>query len=223
LSFTTHPDQALPSELHAGDEIAVLTEAKRPQVFKDEGAFDRRAYLEQQDIHLMATLRAPQLIERISVALARLGDLARERKIPIEHELQGKKFSWDGVEGEFLWPELSPGEIAPNAKNDDSLVLRLRFGNQGTMLPGDVEKESERTILAENDATELRTDILKIGHHGSKNSTMPEFLAAVQPRIGIISSGEANPYGHPSRSYWNGWRMRVFRFTGRILTGRCTF
>jgi competence protein ComEC len=39
---------------------------------------------------------------------------------------------------------------------------------------------------------------LKIGHHGSKNSTMPDFLAAVQPRIGIISSGEGNPYGHPS-------------------------
>jgi predicted membrane metal-binding protein len=56
----------LPLELHAGDEIAVLTEAKRPQVFKDEGAFDRRVYLEQQDIHLVATLRAPQLIERVS-------------------------------------------------------------------------------------------------------------------------------------------------------------
>jgi len=66
LSFTMYPDQALPPELHAGDEIAVLTEAKRPQVFMDEGAFDRRAYLEQQDIHLVATLRAPQLIERVS-------------------------------------------------------------------------------------------------------------------------------------------------------------
>jgi len=81
LSFTTHPDQALLPELHAGDEIAVLTEAKRPQVFKDEGAFDRRAYLEQQDIHLVATLRAPQLIERISTAVPTPGTrLARVRR-----------------------------------------------------------------------------------------------------------------------------------------------
>ena len=42
------------------------------------------------------------------------------------------------------------------------------------------------------------SDVLKVGHHGSKNSTMPEFLAAVAPQIGIISAGEQNPYGHPS-------------------------
>ena len=133
-----------------------------------------------------------------TVALARLEGLAREKKIPIEHELRGKKFSWDGAEGEFLWPESFRGETALSAKNDDSLVLRLRYGNQSLLLPGDAEKESERAILAENDANGLRADVLKIGHHGSKNSTMPEFLAAIQPRIGIISSGEGNPYGHPS-------------------------
>ena len=43
----------------------------------------------------------------------------------------------------------------------------------------------------------MRADVLKIGHHGSKNSTMPEFPAAVQPRVGIISAGENNPYGRP--------------------------
>ncbi len=133
-----------------------------------------------------------------TAALTQLEDLAREKKIPIEHEVRGKKFSWDGAEGEFLWPESSRGETALSAKNDDSLVLRLRYGNQSLLLAGDAEKESERAILAENDANELRADVLKIGHHGSKNSTMPEFLSAVQPRIGIISSGEGNPYGHPS-------------------------
>jgi len=133
-----------------------------------------------------------------TAALTQLEDLAREKKIPIEHEVRGKKFSWDGAEGEFLWPESSRGETALSAKNDDSLVLRLRYGNQSLLLAGDAAKESERAILAENDANELRADVLKIGHHGSKNSTMPEFLSAVQPRIGIISSGEGNPYGHPS-------------------------
>jgi competence protein ComEC len=44
----------------------------------------------------------------------------------------------------------------------------------------------------------LHTDVLKVGHHGSKNSTSPEFLAAVRPQVGIISAGEDNPYGHPN-------------------------
>jgi competence protein ComEC len=133
-----------------------------------------------------------------SPALARLEELARERKIPIEHELRGKSFTWDGVSGEFLWPEIGPEEIAPSAKNNDSLVLRLHYGNRNVLLPGDAEKESERAILAENRAEALRADVLKIGHHGSKNSTTDEWLAGVQPRLGIVSAGEDNPYGHPS-------------------------
>jgi len=95
-----------------------------------------------------------------TAALARLEGLAREKKIPIEHELRGKTFCWNGVEGEFLWPEATSEEITPAAKNDDSLVLRLRFGNQSLLLPGDAERESERAILEENDANKLSADVL---------------------------------------------------------------
>lgn len=133
-----------------------------------------------------------------SPALVRLEELAGERNIPIEHELRGKSFRWDGVDGDFLWPVIAPEEVAPSAKNNDSLVLRLRYGSQTFLLPGDAEKQVEREIISENSAEAMHSDVLKIGHHGSKNSTMPEFLAAVQPRFGIISAGEDNPYGHPS-------------------------
>jgi len=51
-----------------------------------------------------------------SVALARLEELTHRRKIPIEHELRGKSFSWDGVDGDFLWPQTAPEEIATSAK-----------------------------------------------------------------------------------------------------------
>jgi ComEC/Rec2-related protein len=79
--FTAHPEGAPPPDLHAGDEVAVLTEAKRPQVFRDEGAFDRRAYLAQQNIDLVATLRAPELIERIASPTLTIGTvLARVRR-----------------------------------------------------------------------------------------------------------------------------------------------
>jgi len=133
-----------------------------------------------------------------SAALSNLERLAHERKIPVVHETRGRAFSWDGVEAQFLWPEISPEEIAPSPKNNDSLVLRLQYGDRSLMLPGDAEKQTERQILAENSDAIIHADVLKIGHHGSKNSTTPEFLGAVGPQIAVISAGEDNPYGHPS-------------------------
>jgi competence protein ComEC len=66
LSFTAQTAQPLPLDLHAGDEVVALAQAKLPQVYKDEGAFDRRGYLASQNIDLTATLRAPTLIERVA-------------------------------------------------------------------------------------------------------------------------------------------------------------
>src|SRR6267143_2203550 len=81
LSFTAHTAGAPPPDLHAGDEVAVLTEAKRPQIFRDEGAFDRRAYLAQQNIDLVASLRVPGLVVRIASQTPTIGTvLARARR-----------------------------------------------------------------------------------------------------------------------------------------------
>jgi competence protein ComEC len=130
-------------------------------------------------------------------ALAKLEALARERNISLEYETRGKQFSLDEVQGEFLWPKISTGDAAAAAKNNDSLVLRLKYRNRTLLLPGDAEKQSEHAMLEENSGG-LHADVLKVGHHGSKNSTTQEFLDAVAPTIAIISSGEDNPYGHPS-------------------------
>ncbi|HEY6944967.1 MAG TPA: hypothetical protein VI431_07485, partial [Candidatus Acidoferrum sp.] len=72
------------------------------------------------------------------------------------------------------------------------------FGDRKILLPGDAEKLAEQEILAENPREALHSDVLKIGHHGGRNSTTQALLEAVRPGIGIISAGEANPYGHPS-------------------------
>ncbi|HYL86492.1 MAG TPA: DNA internalization-related competence protein ComEC/Rec2 [Candidatus Angelobacter sp.] len=133
-----------------------------------------------------------------SPALRQLEELAKTRSVVIEHELRGRSFDWDGVHAEFLWPEPEHDVIASVAKNDDSLVLKLRYRNENILLPGDAERQAEHQILTENGAVDLHSDVLKVGHHGGKNSTTPEFLAAVQPRVGIISVGENNSYGHPS-------------------------
>jgi competence protein ComEC len=133
-----------------------------------------------------------------STALANLEKLAREKKIAIVHEIRGNAFSWDGVEMQLLWPEIAPTEVGPAPKNNDSLVLRLKYGERSMMLPGDAEKQAESSIMSDNSEEALRADVLKVGHHGSKNSTMPGFLAAVRPRVAVISAGEDNTYGHPN-------------------------
>src|SRR5882757_3295522 len=131
-------------------------------------------------------------------ALGQIKKIAGGRRIPIEHELRGQSFLWDGVQVDFLWPQIAPEEIAPSAKNNDSLVVRLQYKERSVLLPGDAEKQAEYAMLSETGAGKLHADVLKVGHHGSKNSTMPEFLESVGPQIAIISAGEQNPYGHPS-------------------------
>jgi competence protein ComEC len=133
-----------------------------------------------------------------SAALANLEKLAHERKIPVVHEIRGHEISWDGVEAQFLWPESAGGEIGSGAKNNDSLVLRLKYGERTLLLPGDAEKQAESMMLEENSGAAMHADVLKVGHHGSKNSTMPKFLDAVRPGVAVISAGEDNPYGHPN-------------------------
>jgi len=65
VSYTPRPEQPALPDLHAGDEVSVLTQAKRPQVFHDDGVFNRRAYLSAQNIDLTASLRAASLLERV--------------------------------------------------------------------------------------------------------------------------------------------------------------
>jgi competence protein ComEC len=151
--------------------------------------------------------------ESSAPAQVQLETLAASLGIPVEHERKGRSFDWDGVRVTFLWPEISPDEVAPTAKNNDSLVLRLEYGQRSFLLPGDAEKQVEYTMLSENDARLLHADVLKVGHHGSKNSTMPQFLAAVDPQIAVISAGEDNPYGHPSP----GLLQRLEQSGARIL------
>src|ERR1700736_5767149 len=68
LGYIERTDHRGPVSLHAGDSIAVLTRAKFPQVYRHEGAFDRRAYLSQQGVDLVGALRAPELLELVKPA-----------------------------------------------------------------------------------------------------------------------------------------------------------
>ena len=120
--------------------------------------------------------------------------IARERGVRIRHLKQGDSFSRENVSGTVLWPDES--SESPTAKNDDSLVIRLTDGSQSLLLSGDIERPSERKILAE--AQPVSVNFLKVAHHGSKTSTTDPFLAAAHPLFAAISVGRDNSFGHPS-------------------------
>ena len=106
------------------------------------------------------------------------------------------RFAFGGAEIEVLapLPDYIPGDTP---KNNDSLVLRVRYGKHSFLLCGDAERQVEQGML---DANEIRpSDVLKVGHHGSRTSSTEEFLGAVHPAFALISVGLDNSYGHPNR------------------------
>lgn len=118
---------------------------------------------------------------------------AAEDGTRVHHYIAGDTFTFGGLTVRVLSP--APG-YHPRSypTNDDSLVLRLTYKHTSALLEGDAERPSEDRMLSEG---HLRSDFLKVGHHGSSTSTTPAFLAAVDPAYAAISVGLRNFYGHP--------------------------
>ena len=110
-----------------------------------------------------------------------------------------RHWQWERLQMSVLAPPSTastpPSLWTPRNENDRSLVLRLQYGAVRLLLTGDIEQATERWLLAQG--TDLRADILKVPHHGSKTSTSLAFVQQVQPQVGIISTGADNPFGHP--------------------------
>ena len=131
-----------------------------------------------------------------SPALQAILTEAKALGIAVHPMVAGDRFAWGGVEAMVLAPE--PGYGNPGeARNNDSLVVRLDWGHAGVLLEGDAEAPSEAAMLAHGRLAPVT--LLKVGHHGSKTSTNPDFLAAVAPREAVISVGRHNTFGHPRR------------------------
>lgn len=83
-----------------------------------------------------------------------------------------------------------------NDINDSSIVLKLTYGNNSFLLTGDATSNVEKTLLNDN----IKSDVLKVAHHGSNYSSTEEFLDVVSPKYAVISVGKNNSYNHPSNS-----------------------
>ena len=96
--------------------------------------------------------------------------------------------------GEASFSFIGPLEDYDN-QNDDSLVMRLEYGDTSFLFTGDMTSKAEKDLI--NDGADLRCDVLKVGHHGSSGSSCYQFLYEAQPGIGVISCEKGNSYGHP--------------------------
>lgn len=119
---------------------------------------------------------------------------AAELRIPVRRpDASAAPADYGGARLEVLSPPV--GFSPAKSGNNDSLALRITYGASTFLLTGDLESPMERLLLA--DGRPLHADVLKVGHHGSKTSTSPDFLNAVAPSIAVISAGFENSFGHP--------------------------
>lgn len=130
--------------------------------------------------------------------------------IEAEHPLQqlrtaqrceaGQRWVWDGVDFEVLHPQAADYAQQPPPKpNALSCVLRISDGTHTALLVGDIEAAQEARLAATWQGTDrLRADVLLVPHHGSKTSSTPEFLQAVQPQWALVQAGYRNRFGHPA-------------------------
>ena len=121
---------------------------------------------------------------------------ARRNNVRLVSMQSGGAFEFGGARVEVLSP---PPDYAPAAepKNNDSLALRITYGKRSFLFTGDMEKPMEARLLEEE--WPIHADVLKVGHHGSKTSSIEPFLNAVSPEYAVISNGFENSFRHPHR------------------------
>jgi competence protein ComEC len=157
-------------------------------------------------------------VDTPSPELTGLLNHAKALQIPVLLRKAGDRFQAEGLQFDVLAPARDAISRAWRP-NDDCLVMTVSYGGTTALLEGDAEKEAERQIAAE----QPRADLLKVAHHGSATSTIPELLAAVRPRFAVISVGVRNVYGHPRREVLDRLEESGIRTYRTDIDGATTF
>jgi competence protein ComEC len=114
---------------------------------------------------------------------------------PARHCARGQRWNWDGVQFEMLNPRPAAYAETRRRDNDFSCVLRVSNARHSMLLTGDGERQTELELLESAQLTPV--SVLFAGHHGSRTSSIPEFVAATQPEFVVFTLGHRNRYGHP--------------------------
>lgn len=138
---------------------------------------------------------------------------ALEKEIGILYLKAGDMFEISGVQFLCMHPS---EEFMDSSENAASLVMKVVYGEFDALLTGDLEGRGEETLRKVYEEELREMDLLKVAHHGSKNSSMEAFLNICRPEISIISCGEGNRYGHPHKELLE----RLERTESRIFITR---
>ena len=126
--------------------------------------------------------------------------IVNEKRIKAHVVEAGKKIKIEkDLYFDVLWPS-SDNVISENCINNNSLVGKLVYKDFSMLFTGDIEEIAEKAILQKYSDNKkiLQSIILKVAHHGSKSSSIQEFLNVVEPKIALIGVGEKNTFGHPN-------------------------
>jgi len=148
-------------------------------------------------------------------------EIAKTKNIPTFKAVRGTNIYLDNkkkIKFEILSPE---GNVSFIESNNASISGRLIYGKSEFMLTGDAYIDVEENLINQN--KDIKSDILKLGHHGSKTSTSLEFLKAVNPEVVIISAGKNNSYGHPHQSVMDRVKLLGIKSLATYDLGTITF
>ena len=125
--------------------------------------------------------------------------IAKEKNVKVKVVEKGEKISIEkNLYFHILWPDNSK-IINEKILNNNALVCKLYYKNFSMLFTGDIEETAEKEIIKKYIGTNtLKSTVLKVAHHGSKTSSIKEFVDLVKPRIAVISVGKNNMYGHPN-------------------------
>ena len=139
--------------------------------------------------------------------------------IPVRSIGRGDELQFGNVSVSVWWP-MASSDPSSSSGNNDSIVLRFRYGNRTILLTGDIEAQAEKRILElpSIDRESLRADVIKMAHHGSKSSSTEGFVAATQPSLAIISVGQTSIFGHPDKAVVERWKSAGSQV---LTTGNC--
>jgi competence protein ComEC len=158
-----------PEADHIGGLIEVLKQLPVRNVYIDDQVHTTRTYAD-----FLAAIQASE---------ATFHEARRGQRIP---------FGTATVEVLHPVEPFLPGDL-----DENSVVVRLQYGQVSFLFTGDLGKVGEQSILSAG--LDVSATILKLGHHGSSTSSSPAFLKAVAPQVAVYQAGRDNPYGHPHR------------------------
>ena len=134
---------------------------------------------------------------------AELAEVLGRRGIPVESIARGDRIQFGDAVVEVLYPAAN-NSAGSASENDNSIVLRIVYGNRAFLMTGDSERNAENSLVSAGGA--LKADVIKVPHHGSRTSSTQPFIDAVEARYAVIPVGRKSPFGHPHSDVVERWK-----------------